>query len=133
MNFRYKLMQFFSGRYGIDQLFLILFAISMVLAFINVFVGSYLLQIFVYLLGFFAVFRALSKNHYKRSNENQKALQILSVFRRKSADFKQKRQDKDHIYRTCPACKATLRLPRKKGKHNVKCPKCSHSFKVRVF
>lgn len=133
MNFRYKLMQFFSGRYGIDQLFWVLFAVSMIFAFINLFLGSIILQILVYLFEIIAIVRALSRNHMARRNENQKILGILNFFKRKSANFKQKHNDKEHIYRTCPACKATLRLPRKKGKHSVKCPKCSFNFKVRVF
>ena len=35
-----------------------------------------------------------------------------------------------HIFRQCPYCSATLRLPRQKGKHTVKCPRCSKSFGV---
>lgn len=131
MNFRYKLMQFLSGRYGIDQLFWALFSVSMVLAFINLFIGSALLQFLVYFIEFIAILRAFSRNHYARSNENQKFLSFFNRFKGKGANFN--KRDKEHIFRTCPSCKATLRLPRKKGKHNVKCPKCSFNFKVRVF
>lgn len=133
MNFRYKLMQFFSGRYGIDQLFWGLFGISCVIAFINLFFRSIILQFLVYFIELIALFRALSRNHYARRNENQKFLAILNKFRAEFETVKQRNCDKTHVYRKCPACKATLRLPRKKGKHTVNCPKCHHTFKLRVF
>ena len=133
MNFRYKLMQFLRGRYGIDQLFWGLFAISCLLAFINLFIHSAVLQFFVYFIELIALFRALSRNHYARCNENRKFLEFLNKFKGKSETVKQRNYDKTHIYRKCPACKATLRLPRKKGKHTVNCPKCHHTFKLRVF
>lgn len=133
MNFRYKLMQFFSGRYGIDQLFWVLFAVSMILAFINLFLGSIILQILVYLFEIIAIIRAFSRNHTVRSSENQKFLAFFNKFKVHAEKAKQHRLDKTHIYRKCPACKATLRLPRKKGKHTVNCPKCHHVFKTRVF
>jgi hypothetical protein len=31
----------------------------------------------------------------------------------------------------CPHCKANLRLPRKKGKHSVVCPRCKERFEVK--
>ena len=36
MNFRYKLMRFMSGRYGIDALFYVLFGVAAVLFIVNV-------------------------------------------------------------------------------------------------
>lgn len=133
MNFRYKLMRFFSGRYGIDQMFWCLFAFSAVLAFLNLFIKSNILQVFVYFFEIVAVVRALSRNHYARRNENQKMLDFFKRFKTKTDSYSERKNDKEHIYRKCPACKATLRLPKKKGKHNVKCPKCNNNFKVRVF
>lgn len=41
-------------------------------------------------------------------------------------------RDKDHVYRTCPLCLANIRLPKKKGTHNVRCPKCSNLFEVKI-
>ena len=42
------------------------------------------------------------------------------------------RDDAYYIFRDCTKCGCTLRLPRKVGKHRVKCPRCSHSFKVKA-
>lgn len=41
-------------------------------------------------------------------------------------------RDKDHVYRTCPECKANIRLPKKKGAHSVRCPRCSTLFDVKI-
>ncbi|MGM9680894.1 MAG: hypothetical protein ACI3XR_05260 [Eubacteriales bacterium] len=41
-------------------------------------------------------------------------------------------RDKDHVYRTCPMCLANIRLPKKKGEHRVRCPKCNNLFEVKI-
>lgn len=33
------------------------------------------------------------------------------------------------MYKKCPNCRQKIRLPLKKGKHTVKCPKCSNNVK----
>ncbi len=132
MNFRYKLMQFMSGRYGVDTTFYVLFTLELILAFINCFLHLWVIQLIVYALMFFAIFRMLSKNISARIKENQiitgwifKLKNNLSVRKSRKADF-------THIYKKCPNCKAILRLPRRKGKHKTVCPKCSTEFSVRV-
>ena len=42
------------------------------------------------------------------------------------------RDRKTHVFRKCPACKSVLRLPRQKGKHTVRCPRCQHRFDVKI-
>ncbi|MBR5515382.1 MAG: hypothetical protein IKU52_04190 [Clostridia bacterium] len=41
------------------------------------------------------------------------------------------RDRKTHVYRQCPCCKANLRLPKAKGIHTVKCPRCFARFEVK--
>ncbi|MGM9637743.1 MAG: hypothetical protein ACI3YK_07145 [Eubacteriales bacterium] len=41
-------------------------------------------------------------------------------------------RDKDHVYRTCPMCLANIRLPKKKGEHQVRCPKCGNLFEIKI-
>ena len=48
MNFRYKIAEFFSGRYiyyGIDLLTKLLAALCILLSVINLFIGSYLIYL----------------------------------------------------------------------------------------
>ena len=133
MNFRYKLMQFMSGRYGIDKLFYALFAVSAVLALINCFIHSLFLQLLVDAIIVYAFFRVLSKNIYARQAENQKFLSLKTHLDKFIATRRYRRADTSHIYKKCPNCRATLRLPRRKGKHTTVCPKCGKEFKVRVY
>ncbi len=133
MNFRYRLMQFMSGRYGIDNLFYVLLGLAMALSVVNIFVRSVILQFIVYAIIIFAVFRFLSRNISARSRENQYVKGVINKIIASRNIKRQRRADFTHIYKKCPYCRAILRLPRKKGKHTTVCPKCSKSFKVRVF
>lgn len=36
-------------------------------------------------------------------------------------------------YATCPNCQATLRLPRQRGKHTVRCPRCGNRFGIHII
>lgn len=40
--------------------------------------------------------------------------------------------DRDHCFRICPECQANIRLPKKKGKHTVVCPRCKCRFEVKI-
>lgn len=133
MNFRYKLMRFMSGRYGVDQMFYVLFALSILLAFINIFVRSFVLQLVVYAIVAYAMFRMFSRNIDARRREN-KAIKNLALFlHNKRSIRRQRKLDYNHVYKKCPSCRAVLRLPRRKGKHTTICPKCNKKFKVYVF
>ena len=133
MNFRWRLMRFMSGRYGADALFYVLFTISAVLAFINIFVRSVALQIIVYAVILIAVLRVFSGNIAARSRENRAVLGVINKVRSVYNLRRQRKADYTHIYKKCPRCHAVLRLPRKKGKHSTVCPRCNKSFSVRIF
>ena len=83
MNFRYRLMQFMSGRYGSDELFFAVFAISAVLSVVNIFLRSIILQLVVYALIVYAVFRVFSRNTEQRRKENAWFLGKVGFFKRR--------------------------------------------------
>ncbi len=132
MNFRYRLMQFLSGRYGVDKLTYAILGLGIVLSGVNIFVRSFILQLLVYAVMLIALLRVLSRNHEARRSENAKFMQLLGFAKRKRDFINQKRADKCHVYKKCPTCKAILRLPRKVGHHTTVCPRCSKEFKVKV-
>ncbi len=132
MDFRYRLMRFMSGRNGPDELFAVIFAVSVIISVINIFVRSYILQIAVYAVMLLALYRLFSRKTERRRRENEKFLSLLGVFKRKKSFHEQKRADKCHVYKKCPNCKAVLRLPRRPGMHKTVCPKCGKEFTVRV-
>ena len=133
MNFRYKLMRFLSGRYGVDELFYIIFGLASILAITNCFVRSLVLQKVVYALTTYAIFRFFSRNISARQRENKFAAKLKVGIQYKMGIRRQRKADYTHVYKKCPRCHAVLRLPRKKGKHTTICPKCQNRFKVYVF
>ena len=136
MNFRYKLMQFMSGRYGVDTSFYVIVTSAVVIEVINCFIFfmplRYAIQLVVYGLMFFALFRMFSRNIEARRRENAVISGWVGKIKKKIDTNRQRRADYTHIYRKCPNCKATLRLPRRPGKHTTVCPKCGNSFSVKV-
>ncbi len=133
MNFRYKLIQFMSGRYGVDNLFYVLFLSAAVLSLVNCFLRLLWLQLVVYAVITFALFRIMSRNIEARRRENQAFNRLNIKIKEKCNIRRQRKADYTHIYKKCPNCHAVLRLPRRKGKHTTVCPKCSKQFKVHVF
>lgn len=133
MNFRWRLIQFMSGRYGADALFYVLFTLSAALAFINIFVRSFAVQIIVYVIILIAILRVMSRNIVARSKENKAVIEAFSKVRSVYDLRRQRKADYTHIYKKCPRCRATLRLPRKKGRHTTVCPRCNKEFSVRVY
>lgn len=148
-NFQEKLYRFMYGRYGNDELnpFLSIFSIVLVVAdivfqFVPMHVIAKNIVFYAILASIIAIFaittwRTLSKNVYKRRRENERFLNFSRSLKRiftfnTSTKTRSHNQDSDvYIFRDCTKCSATLRLPRKKGRNKVKCPKCSHSFYVK--
>ena len=129
---RQKFAQFMSGRNGNDQLNLfILIADVVLLLLAGMFadsLGKFLYPLVILLMGY-AYFRMLSRNLYKRSEENGKYLRLryklMAEFRIRWERWVQR---KDYKFFTCPSCKTTLRVPRGHGKIKIVCRKCGNSF-----
>ena len=132
-GFKEKLARFMAGRYGTDALYTVILTVCIILAVVNLFVRSWVIWLAMLLLAAWATFRAMSRNIYKRSKENQFILKIKnSVVFFFNTGIKRFKERKTHVYKKCPKCKAQLRLPRKKGKLKVRCPKCGHSFEIKI-
>ena len=138
MNFRYRLMQFMSGRYGPDETFFVIFIAAVILSVVNIFIrfvslGLYLvIQLLVYALIIYSLFRIFSRNLEQRRRENMWVKEKLGFLKRKRDFYAQKKADKVHVYKKCPSCGAVLRLPRRIGVHKTVCPKCGKEFTVKV-
>ena len=133
MRFKEKLVRFMAGRYGGDQLNNFLLIIVMLMIAVNVFVNSYILWIVYLLLWGWSIFRMMSRNIYKRQAENAKFLKLWNPVKGWFKLVKNKWRDRTtHVYKKCPKCKAVLRLPKKKGNHTVKCPKCGNRFDITI-
>lgn len=69
----------------------------------------------------YSIFRMYSRNVMKRRAENAK---FVGFFR----NMKTRLTDREHRYFSCPQCRQTVRVPRGKGKINIRCPKCQTRF-----
>ena len=132
MNFRYRLMQFMSGRYGPDTLSNAIFILGAVISVLNMFIRSGIIQLLVYLLIMYGFFRMLSRNIEARRHENRWFCDKLSILKKRSEIYEQRKNDRFHVYKKCPVCKAVLRLPHRIGTHTTVCPRCGKEFKVKV-
>lgn len=132
-NFKDKFARFMDGRYGTDQLYNALIVAAFVLLATNIFLRSSMIDILVWAVMIWLLFRAFSRNIYKRRMENEKFIKIWNPVKAEgSLTIRRIKEIKTHRFRKCPHCKAVLRLPAKKGKHTVNCPRCHNKFEVRI-
>ena len=121
-----------AGRNGNDQLNMFLMGLALALLVIAaIFKDSFgrITYILVFALLAYSYFRMLSRNVYKRREENEKFIRARYNF---SAAMRLRReqwvQRKDYKFFTCPSCKTILRVPRGHGKLKIVCRKCGNSF-----
>ena len=123
-----KLYRFMMGRYGNDQFNRFLMILAMICFVLSLFriPGVYLIGLFCLV---YVYFRMLSRNTYKRSLENNKYLQYEYKVKRWFSGVKRNMQQRrtHHIYK-CPSCRQKIRIPRGKGKIEIRCPKCGQTF-----
>ncbi len=123
------MMQFMQGRYGADQMGQMLSAVSMVFLIISLFSRNQAWFLLAVIGIVYNYFRMFSKNISKRYAENQKYLKMTAGIRGKLASWKSQLAQRKiyHIYR-CPGCKQKIRVPRGRGKIEIRCPKCNTRF-----
>ena len=129
---RQRLAQFMAGRNGNDQLNVFLLVIDIILVLIGTIAGGKagaIIYILVLVLLVLIYFRMLSRNLYRRREENGKFMRVkykVSAWLR--VRHERWVQRKDYKFFTCPSCHTTLRVPRGHGKIKIVCRKCGTSF-----
>jgi DNA-directed RNA polymerase subunit RPC12/RpoP len=127
-----RLRRFMQGRYGVDELSRALnwFIILVFLA--GIFLtgkGKMVLYALGWIALIFSYVRVFSRNHRRCWEQNQKYLSVrnrfLGFFRRQKSYAAQK---KTHRIYTCPGCGQKIRVPKGKGKIEIRCPKCRATF-----
>lgn len=130
---RDALQRFMYGRRGMDELGQFTFIVYIVLFVLNMITRNMILYYLELIVCFLFLYRALSKNLTKRYQENSSYLEMRDKIARFFRIQKRRWTDrKTHVYRKCPYCKTTIRLPRIKGTHATTCPKCKRDFNVKV-
>ena len=117
----YGLRRFMEGRYGTDRLNMVILCTGLAASILSSLLKVSGLNVIFWLLSyglmFWAIFRSLSRNTYKRYQENRKFMQIVDRLK-----------DRQHRYFDCPKCRQTVRVPRGKGKISITCPRCREKF-----
>ena len=116
-----EVQRFMAGRYGTDRLNMAILgtglAVCLICPFFRNAAVNLLLTAVSYGLMIWAVCRTLSRNTYKRYQENRKFLQFFDRLK-----------DRQHRYFDCPKCRQVVRVPRGKGKISITCPRCREKF-----
>ena len=120
-KFRAGVQKFMAGRYGTDKLNTCILVGGVILCIVGMFMPIATVKLALILgaygLMIWSIFRSFSRNTYKRYRENRRFLMLLDRFK-----------DREHRYFDCPKCRQSVRVPRKKGKIAITCPKCKEKF-----
>ena len=114
---------FMLGRYGSDRLGTVLLITGIVLSLLSSVLNRHfplpaaVLTLLSYGALFFCVFRMYSRNITARRRENAAFVNFFAHLK-----------DKEHRYFHCPQCRQTVRVPRGRGKINIRCPRCNRQF-----
>ncbi|MEF9958664.1 MAG: hypothetical protein RR448_08965 [Niameybacter sp.] len=128
-----KLQKFMAGRYGVDQLGFALLITCLIVGCLDIFIRSFILTGLTVALLILFYYRSLSRNMYKRQQENFKFIRFWTpIQKRLNLYEKQFKERKTHKYFTCSNCKQTLRVPKGKGKVCISCPKCKQDLHKRT-
>ena len=118
---RMALQRFMMGRYGTDKLNTYILGLGVIFCLLSMFIPvaivNLVMTVLAYALMIWAIFRTLSRNTYKRYQENRRFLMLLDRIK-----------DREHRYFDCPRCRQPVRVPRGKGKIAITCPKCKEKF-----
>ena len=138
-NLALNFQRFMQGRYGADRLHRVLSWVYLAILIVSIFIArSVDIKIYyaVLLLGLavlvFSFYRVFSKNIEKRRKENERWLTFENKIKKRFRILRDRwKFRKTHVFKKCPKCKAVLRLKRIKGTHNVTCPHCNETFKIK--
>ena len=115
------LRSFMAGRYGTDRLNMVILCAGLFCSLLSVWVKAVPLNIIFWALSYglmiWAICRALSRNTYRRYQENRKFLQFFTRLK-----------DRQNRYFDCPKCRQLVRVPRGKGKIAITCPRGKEKF-----
>jgi DNA-directed RNA polymerase subunit RPC12/RpoP len=123
------LQRFMSGRHGQDDLNRALPVLSLCFLTVSLFTQWPAFYVLTLIPMSSCAFRMFSRDTKKRARENLAFLQVKDQAARKLRQSETRfHQRKTHRFYKCPSCAQTLRVPKGKGRLEIRCPKCGTSF-----
>lgn len=121
--------KFMQDRTGVDHLSLALLIVLLIVGLIGQLLGWSWLTWLSLLPLVLCYFRIFSKNKLKRHQENVLFLKYWYPIQTKWMNqYRALKARRQYRYFKCKECGQQLRVPRKKGKIEITCPKCRHTF-----
>lgn len=128
----YKFANFMRGRYGNDALNQALIFACCGLLVLNIFIGNKYVTLGVYVLWSLSLYRMLSKQIYKRQQENAAYEKLVEPITKQVTVMKKQKADPMNKYYRCPTCSQIVRVPKGRGRIEIRCPKCQSRFEKRT-
>ena len=131
MNFDFKSILKEAIKRSFDELNIFLGILLLIFLVISIFVKNFIIDILPFILFGLIICRLVSSNKIRRAKENKVYLNIIGFFTKPYKYFKEK-DFKNNVYKKCPKCKTTLKLPlpAKSGINHAKCPNCGNRVTV---
>lgn len=134
-RFLNTMARFMQGRYGTDRLnrflFVLYFVLWLVAGLFRRAPWGWVFSILLWAVLAVLLWRTLSRNIPRRQAEEQWFLRWWGPAQGwLSRQWLRLKDVRRYRYRTCPACKAHLRLPVKRGRRTVTCHRCRAQFKT---
>ena len=117
-----------AGRYGGDQLNLLLIARYLALYVVFLFTRFLAFERIGTVALVVSLYRTLSRNVERRRAENARFLQTVRPVWRRWTGFRARAHDREHRYFKCPNCGQQMRVPRGRGRITVHCRACGAAF-----
>ena len=117
------------GRNGVDQLAIAVIVAAGVFLIASAVTGAVVFSFAYLACVLYFLFRIMSRNIHARRSENIRFLSFANKLRSPvKLRVRMLRERKTHKYLRCPKCRAMLRVPKGRGKVNVRCSKCGIEF-----
>lgn len=124
---------FMSGRYGTDALSTALVVGGLILYVLDLILGTGIISLLGTAAYIYAIFRMMSRNVEKRSDENRRFVAKYEQLRKSLTQARARFANrKEYKYFRCPECKSWIRLKRDTGEVTVTCSRCHTSFDQRA-